>query len=124
MTDSLAIDTVGLLVAFMVAAAIGATARYGVSLLLNRVFPWGTLTVNLVASLVLGLATTADWGRPATVVLAIGMLGAFSTWSTVANEVAIMARHDEGRMALAYLTLTVLSGIVMAWIGLRVGGML
>lgn len=124
MTDGPAIDAVAVLVAFVVAAAVGAVARYGVGLILNRDFPWGTLAVNLVASLVLGLVTTADWGRATTVVVGIGTLGALSTWSTVANEAAVMARYDEGRMALAYLTLTVLSGIVMAWIGLRIGTML
>lgn len=118
------IDAIGLVLAFTVAAAAGAVTRYGVSLVLNRDFPWGTLAVNLASSLVLGLATAAEWGRSATVVIGIGLLGALSTWSTVANEAAVMARQDEGRMALAYLALTVLSGIVMAWIGLRLGSLL
>ncbi len=124
MMDGFSISAAALLIAFVAAAAVGAVARYGVGLILNRVFPWGTLVVNLVASLVMGLATGADWGRATTLVVGTGMLGALSTWSTVANEAAVMARSNEGRMALAYLALTVLSGVVMAWIGLRIGAML
>ena len=118
------VETIGLLLAFIVAAAAGAVARFAVGVVLNRHFPWGTLAVNLLASLVVGLATTADLGRTATVIIGVGAMGALSTWSTVANEAAVMARNDEGRMALAYLTLTVLSGIVMAWIGLQIGSRL
>jgi CrcB protein len=124
MMDGFSISAVALLIAFVAAAAVGAVARYGVGLILNRVFPWGTLVVNLVASLVMGLATGADWGRATTIVVGTGMLGALSTWSTVADEAAVMARSNEGHMALAYLALTVLSGVVMAWIGLRIGAML
>ncbi len=124
MMEGFSINAVALLIAYVAAAAVGAVARYGVGLILNRVFPWGTLVVNLVASLVLGLATGADWGRATTIVVGTGMLGALSTWSTVANEAAVMARRSEGHMALAYLALTVLSGVVMAWIGLRIGTML
>lgn len=119
-----AVGTIGLLIGFMAAAGLGAVVRYGVGVALNREFPWGTLTVNLAASLLLGIVAEADMGDAATVVVGVGMLGALSTWSTVANEAAVMARDDEGRLALAYLALTVLSGIVMAWIGLQIGARL
>ncbi len=50
-----------------------------------------------------------------------GALGALSTWSAAANEAAIMARRGEGYLALAYLALTVLSGVTFAWFGLQLG---
>lgn len=101
------------------AAAVGAAARFLVGRQLNQAFPTGTLVVNLVASFVLGIVTAAPDPLPA--VVGIGMLGALSTWSTAAVEAATLARRGEGTMAAGYIGLTVTSGIVAAWLGLKLG---
>lgn len=107
--------------AMLVAAAVGTVARYLTGVLLNNDFPIGTLAVNLVASTLLGILVGADVGDATSLIVGTGALGALSTWSASANEAAIMARRGEGYLALAYLALTVLSGITFAWFGLQLG---
>lgn len=104
-------------VLFVVAAAIGATARHLAARTLNGPFPYGTLVVNLTSSLALGALSGRDgvWST----VVGIGLLGALSTWSTVANEVAELARERQGLLAGLYLWATATSGVVAAWIGLQ-----
>ncbi len=117
--------TVGVIlvvVAGFVAAAIGSAARFGLSEVLNRDFPIGTLAINLTASALLGLIATVD--GPVRVIVGVAALGAFSTWSTAANEVAALSRKGQGALAIGYLCLLVTSGVLAAWFGLRLGSAL
>ncbi len=114
--------TTALVMAGLVAAAgLGTVVRFLAGLLLNDDFPIGTLLVNLLASAMLGLLVGAEVGDSMSLIVATGALGAMSTWSAAANEAAVMARRSEGRLALAYLALTVLSGVTFAWFGLQLG---
>jgi CrcB protein len=83
------------LVLLSVAGAAGTLARYGmsemVSHLLGRKFPWSTLSVNLLGSLLFGLVwTLADERKlispQAGLVILTGFMGAFTTFSTFAFE--------------------------------------
>jgi CrcB protein len=109
---------------FVAAAALGAAVRYLSGLILNNDFPLGTLSVNLLASFLLGLLMGADVGDHMGLVVGTGALGALSTWSAAANEAAVMARRNEGYLALAYIGLTVLSGVTFAWFGIRLGAVM
>ncbi len=112
---------VALTAAMLAAAGVGTIVRYLIDLLLNNDFPVGTLAVNLLASTLLGLLVGADIGDSMSFIVGTGALGAMSTWSASANEAAIMARRGEGYLAIAYLALTVLSGVTFAWFGLQLG---
>jgi CrcB protein len=118
MTIDVALTVAG----FVLAAGAGAGIRFLVGRQLNGEFPLGTLVVNLVASAALGVIAAAE--DPLPVILGVGALGALSTWSTAANEAAEMARDDNGRLGLAYLGLTVSSGVLAAWFGLKIGAAL
>lgn len=109
------------IVAMLAAAGVGTVVRFLTGILLNRDFPVGTLAVNLLASTLLGLLVGAEIGDSMSLIVGTGALGALSTWSAAANEAAIMARRGEGYLALAYLALTVLSGVTFAWFGLQLG---
>ncbi len=126
MTLSLELVAVNTLVwivpCFLVAAGVGAVIRYVVSGYLNDHVPTGTLVVNAVASFLLGIA--ASFGDTMSIILGIGLLGAMSTWSSVANEAAALARKNEGWLALTYLALTCSSGILLAWFGVKLGTVL
>jgi fluoride exporter len=83
------------LVLLSVAGAVGTLARYGmsemVSHLVGRKFPWSTLSVNLLGSLLFGLVwTLADERKlispQAGLVILTGFMGAFTTFSTFAFE--------------------------------------
>jgi CrcB protein len=101
------------------AAAAGAILRYLFAQLGNADLPIGTLVVNLVASFVMGLvAANTDTSNLA---FQVGLLGTMSTWSTLAHEVAQLARDRRGFEAAVYLVLSVVLGIGAAWIGLIVG---
>ena len=115
MTDNI----VFVAVFFVVAAGVGSMIRYLLGGYLNNEFPLGTLAANVFASFALGLVVAA--GDPVPTIVGIGALGALSTWSTVANEAAQMSRSDQGRLAAAYLGLTVSTGVLAAWFGLRIG---
>jgi len=106
---------------FVAAAALGAAVRYLTGLILNNDFPLGTLGVNLLGSFLLGLLVGADVGDHMGLVVGTGAVGALSTWSATANEAAVMARSNEGYLAIAYIGLTVLSGVTFAWFGIRLG---
>ncbi|MDH3300981.1 MAG: CrcB family protein [Acidimicrobiia bacterium] len=112
---------VAVMAAMLAAAGVGTIVRFLTSLLFNDQFPVGTLAVNLLASTLLGLLVGADVGDSMSLIVGTGALGALSTWSAAANEAAIMARRGEGYLALAYLALTVLSGVTFAWFGLQLG---
>lgn len=92
------------LVAF--AGALGALARYGIGLTLTgTLFPWATLTVNVVGSALLGLLLGAGMRLDPSVVtvLGVGFLGAFTTFSTFSAEALLLLREGRGSAALAYV---------------------
>lgn len=70
--------------------AIGAPARYVIDRFVQRrhesVFPWGTLTVNVLGSAVLGGLLAGHLPAEATVLLGTGVCGALTTFSTFGFE--------------------------------------
>lgn len=88
---------------------------------------WGTLVVNLTASLVLGLLVAllgpgSDPGhRGWLLLLATGFCGSFSTFSTWVGELWSTLRAGEGREALRLALATVVLGLAAISIGLLLG---
>lgn len=107
-------------VLFVLAAAAGACVRVVACEELNRDFPFGTFMINIGAAFALG--AISNLGSPWPTVAGVAALGALSTWSTMANEVAILARAGQGAMAALYLAATISTGVLAAWIGLQVAG--
>ncbi|EPB6521086.1 fluoride efflux transporter CrcB [Vibrio parahaemolyticus] len=108
--------------------AIGACSRYLVSefcvLLFGRGFPYGTLTVNVVGSFIMGLLIAAFESEilatePWRQVIALGFLGALTTFSTFSmDNVLLMQQGAFFKMGLNILLNVVLS-ISAAWIGFQ-----
>jgi CrcB protein len=105
-----------------VGGGIGSVLRYGLESAVPSApgsFPVATLVINLLGSLLLGalvVAVTEVWRphpllRPA---LGTGLLGGFTTFSTLAVEVRAAALP----VAAAYLTATVVGGLVLAAAGM------
>lgn len=94
---------------------IGANLRYGVGLLAGRVFPaathYGTFFVNFTGSLLLAVFITWAAERVAVpprlrLLVGTGFFGAYTTFSTFANETVALARQSGTGSAAAYLILT------------------
>lgn len=103
---------------------MGGMCRYGVSMALNTAsgFPWGTLCVNVVGSLVLGalsgwLAHGSDSVAALRAFAIVGFCGGFTTFSTFSNETFRLIENGRVCSALLYAAISVLSGLVADWVG-------
>jgi len=95
---------------FFIAAggALGAAARYSVSGWVQNAgpatFPWGTLCVNVVGSLLIGVFLGISELTPAPsavrLLFAVGFLGAFTTFSTYSLETLNLFRDKEAMLGL------------------------
>jgi fluoride exporter len=100
-----------------VGALIGTPARYLVSRAIQSwhatAFPWGTLTINVVASLLLGgLSAMQPQLSPVLMGLAgIGFCGSLSTYSTFSYETMRLAQDGAHRHAAANILLSFVLGI-------------
>ena len=118
------------LLAVAAGGALGALLRYGVSLgvhgLLGRGFPYGTLTVNVTGSLAMGVlyvlllersALAPEWRMA----LLVGLLGAFTTFSSFAIETLLLVEEGAHFRALANVVASVVTCLVACWAGLWIG---
>ena len=106
-------------------AAVGAPLRY----LLDRyvqsrhdgVFPRGIFVVNVLGSFVLGLLVGVAAPPAVAALLGTGFCGAFTTWSTLAQDTVSLARSGNRRAAVLNAIGSVLVGSVAAALGLAAG---
>ena len=114
------------LIAIGFAGALGALARYGVSLAalrwLGEDFPYGTLCVNLAGCFLLGVLaelTMEDAGlAPQTrAILGTGFLGAFTTFSTFGVETYRAMQAGAWGVAASNVAINVVGGIVLVAAG-------
>jgi CrcB protein len=113
-------------VAFMIAAAVGAIARYTLDALISHhvhgAFPWGTFVINVCGSLTLGvltgLALYHGLGSQSRIVLGTGLCGAFTTFSTFTFETIRLSEERATTDAAVNLGGTLLAGAAAAALGL------
>lgn len=114
------------LIAIAAGGAIGALLRYwvssGVHIVAGRSFPYGTLTVNVLGSLLIGLLYVIfnerfELAAPWRALLMVGVLGAFTTFSTFSLETLELLEQGEVVKALLNVFLNVGLCVLAAWIG-------
>ena len=113
-------------------AAVGAPARYltdrAVQARHDSVLPWGTLTVNVVGSLVLGLLTGLaahhDLPQAVTLALGTGFCGALTTYSTFSYETMRLVESRSYLMAGGNVALSLVGGMAAAGAGFLAGSAL
>lgn len=104
-------------------SALGGIARYVFSELLTKgAFPLGTLTVNVLGSVLLGALLATEprtaWITPAaTAGLGVGFLGGFTTMSTFSVETVALGHEGQLGLAAGYLALTGVLCLGGAWLG-------
>ncbi|GGV80951.1 putative fluoride ion transporter CrcB 2 [Streptomyces gelaticus] len=109
----------------IVGAAVGAPLRYltdrAVQSRHDSVFPWGTFTINVSGSLVLGLLTGAVAAGAASsqlqLLVGTGLCGALTTYSTFGYETLRLAEDGAGSYALANVVGSVAAGLGAAFAG-------
>jgi CrcB protein len=120
------------MIALMVAigAAVGAPARYLTDRMVqarhDTVFPWGTLTVNITASLVLGVLAGAAGDVSATVaaLLGTGFCAALSTFSTFSYETMRLLQERDRFYAAANIAVSLVAGLGAVSLGWTIGAAL
>ncbi|SEK20401.1 fluoride efflux transporter CrcB [Rhodococcus maanshanensis] len=81
-------------------------------------FPWGTLTVNVIGSLILGaLVGAAAQGSPVMALVGTGFCGALTTYSTFGYETVRLVEDGVRMYALANVVVSVAAGIAAAALG-------
>jgi CrcB protein len=114
------------LVAIAAGGALGAPARYEIALAVRDAqhgFPWATFWTNIVGAFVLAvfLTTVVERDTPSRYTrpfFAIGFLGAFTTFSTLATETVLLLKDGDAAIGLLYLFGSVAVGLVVAWLGM------
>lgn len=109
---------------------MGAVLRYGLSAGVHRMlgasFPFGTLTVNILGCFVMGLLYALLVERmdvePAwRAAIFIGLLGAFTTFSSFSMETLNLLELGEQEKALVNILVSVFGCLLVCWAGLVIG---
>lgn len=106
---------------------IGAICRYGLSGLVQRnaplaVFPYGTLAVNMLGCLLIGIVVGLVDSRQVfnpeiRLFLILGLLGGFTTYSTFGYETFALLRDADYLRAVGNVTIHIVLGLALVWAG-------
>ncbi|MEK5037540.1 fluoride efflux transporter CrcB [Sporosarcina sp. FSL K6-3457] len=98
---------------------LGAVIRYEMAKKMNHStgIPLGTLAVNLLGALLIGLVFGLELSRGWTLLLASGFAGALTTFSTLNKELIELWRYGKQKHAVCYFLLTYVGGLLLAIIG-------
>lgn len=106
---------------------LGAALRHGVNVgtarLFGASFPYGTLTVNIVGCLVMGLLTgyfafKGDVSQHWRLLLTTGILGGFTTFSAFSLDVAVLYERGDVALAALYVLASVVVSLAAVFAGL------
>jgi len=113
----------------MLGGAVGAGFRYQISaIVLHRLgpgFPWGTWIINLLGGLLMGVLAgvlakqlAPAHGEPLRLLMGVGVLGGFTTFSAFSLETANMLLRGQVLLATTYAVSSVAGSIMLLFAGL------
>ena len=114
-------------IALMVAGGLGVLLRHGVGKMMINLqwtaLPYGTLLANLVGCFLIGLLSwllVNRWeaSEQFQIIILTGFLGGFTTFSAFSLETIAMFQHGTALKAVVYISLKVISCILMCMLGL------
>ena len=106
--------------------AIGSILRYLITEIIpSNQMPYGTITVNLLGSMLLGImfgaiAADAIINQDYVLLFGTGLLGAFTTMSAFAIDTVTLT-EDEISTTFIYVLITIVGSIGLAWSGYKIG---
>lgn len=109
--------------------AFGSVMRYlmiqATNAALGKEFPYGTLLVNVLGCFLMGvaiafLASILPRGRELHLLLAVGALGGFTTFSAFAYDVVLLLDRGEIVSALIYVLASVVVSVLALWAGMMI----
>jgi len=117
------------LVYVMLGGAVGAGFRYQIGAIalrnLGPGFPWGTWIINLLGGLLMGVLAgtlsrqfTPEQGEPLRLLMGVGVLGGFTTFSAFSLEAANMLLRGQLMLATAYVVSSAAGAIMFVFVGL------
>ena len=111
-----------------IGGALGSVARYGTGVLVGKAwdgtFPLGTMLINIVGSLAMGLfigylvRTAPSWQADARLFVAVGIFGGFTTFSSFSLDTIAILERGEIVQAGLYVVASVAIGIAALYGGL------
>jgi CrcB protein len=118
--------TPDVLLLIAIGGMIGASARYGIARWLpveSGTFPWATFWTNLSGSFVLGFVLVVfidrfPRARRARAFVATGMVGAYTTMSTLAVESSLLVRDGSPMTAVVYVLASLAGGLALVTAGI------
>ena len=107
----------------------GSVMRYQIGRLVthwfgpNLFFPWATFTVNVIGSLLMGLlvgtlARHGHGGEHWRLLLGVGVLGGFTTFSSFSMETMLLIERGAIGVAIAYAGFSLIAGLAAMFLGL------
>jgi CrcB protein len=109
-----------------IGGALGSAARYGLGVaaarLLGLGYPWGTLAVNVIGGLAMGVlfARVGPEQESLRLLLGVGALGGFTTFSAFSLE-ALRLMEQGPRQAMLYMVASVALSVAACWAGFALG---
>lgn len=109
-----------------IAGAVGAVLRYRIGVAIGvRTFPWATLAINITGSFLLAAVLAGPganrWSDTTTTAVAVGLLGAYTTFSTFGYETFTLLRTDRPLHAALYVTASLVGGLAATAAGYAAG---
>lgn len=110
----------------MLGGALGAVSRFAVGALVAKrysaIFPLGTFLINVTGSFLIGVLMMLFLNRPSIhsnwrLFLVTGILGGYTTFSSFEWEAFTALRSGAGAVGVSYLALSVVLGLLCAWLG-------
>lgn len=90
-----------------------------------RSFPWATLGINISGSFLLAVVLAGPaatrWSASTTTAVAVGFIGAYTTFSTFGYETITLVRAERTGEAIGYVGLSLAGGLAASALGYLAG---